>query len=73
MPFLAGAVVTRREPDTFGSMVDRGGAIKLSFFLVPGLRRLLPPLVAPDDGLNVASLLDLAGTKASVVQVRAGA
>lgn len=73
VPFLAGAVVTQREPNTFGCMVDRGGAIKLSFFGVPGLRRLLPPLIAPDNGLKIASLLDLAGTKASVVQVRAEA
>ncbi len=73
VPFLAGAVVTQREPNTFGCMVDRGGAIKLSFFGVPGLRRLLPPLIAPGNGLKIASLLDLAGTKASVVQVRAEA
>ena len=39
----------------------------------PRLPRLLPPLIAPDIGLRVASLLDLAGTKASVVQVRAEA
>ena len=35
--------------------------------------RLQPPLVAPDNGLQVASLLDLAGMKASVVQMRAEA
>jgi hypothetical protein len=34
---------------------------------------LLPPLIAPDNGLQVASLLGLAGTNASVVQVRAEA
>ncbi len=70
VPFVVGAVVTRREPDRFGSMVDRGGAISRSFFLVPGLRRLLPPLVAPGDGLNVASLFDLAWNQG---QCRAGA
>ena len=47
--------------------------IQLSFFGVPELPRLLPPLIARDNGLRVASLLDLAGTKASVVQVRAEA
>ena len=73
VPFLAGAVVTQREPNTFSCTVDRGGAIKLSFFGLPGIPRLLPPLIAPDNGLQVASLLDLAGTKASVVQVRAEA
>lgn len=73
VPFLAGAAIIQREPNGFGCMVDRGGAIKLSFFGVPGLRRLLPPLIAPDNGLKIVSLLDLAGTKASVVQVRAEA
>jgi hypothetical protein len=34
---------------------------------------LRPPLVASDNGLQIASLLDLAGTKASVVQMRAEA
>ncbi len=73
VPFLAGAIVTQREPNTFSGIVDRGGQVKLSFFGVPGIPRLSPPLIAPDNGLQVASLLDLAGTKASVVQVRAEA
>jgi hypothetical protein len=73
IPFLTGAVVTQREPNTFSCTVDRGGVVKLSFFGVPAIPRLSPPLIAPDNGLQVASLLDLAGTKASVVQVRAEA
>jgi hypothetical protein len=73
VPFLIGATVTQREPNTFGCTVDRGGLVRLSFFGLPDLPRLLPPLVAPDNGLQVASLLDLAGTKAAVVQVRAEA
>jgi Nucleotidyl transferase AbiEii toxin, Type IV TA system len=71
--FLADAIVTQREPNTFSCTVDRGGIVKLSFFGLPGFPRLSPPLVAPDNGLQVASLLDLAGTKASVVQMRAEA
>jgi hypothetical protein len=63
VPFLAGAVVTQREPNTFSCTVDRGGVVKLSFFGVPGIPRLAPPLIAPGNGLQVASLLDLAGTK----------
>jgi len=30
----------------------------------------MPPLISDDNGLKIASLLDLAGTKAAVVQVR---
>ena len=73
VPFLAGAIVTQRQPDTFSCTVDRGGVVKLSFFGVPGIPRLQPPHIAPDIGLQVASLLDLAGMKASVVQMRAEA
>jgi hypothetical protein len=73
MAFLAGATVTQREPNTFSCLVDRGGVVKLSFFGLPGIPRLSPPLIAPGNGLQVASLLDLAGMKASVVQMRAEA
>jgi hypothetical protein len=73
IPFLAEATITQRQPNTLGCVVDRGGPVRLSFFGVPALPRLRPPLVAPDNGLRIASLLDLAGTKASVVQMRAEA
>jgi hypothetical protein len=45
--------------------------VKVSFLGLPNLPRLSPPPVAKDNRLAVASLLDLAGTKASVVQMRA--
>jgi hypothetical protein len=73
MPFLSQAVVTQREPGTLGCRVDRGGPVRLSFYGVPALPRLRPPLVAADNAVRIASLLDLAGTKASVVQLRAEA
>lgn len=70
IPFLAGAEVIQREKNTLSVLVDRDGPVKVSFFGVPKLPRLAPPKVAQDNGLKIASLLDLAGTKASVVQVR---
>ena len=73
IPFLAGALVTQREPNTLSCTVDRGGVVKLSFFGLPDMPRLLPPHVSPDNGVQVASLLDLAGMKAAVVQMRAEA
>jgi hypothetical protein len=73
IPFMAAATITQREPNTLSGIVDRGGPVRLSFFGVPGIPRLVPPHIAPDNGLQVASLLDLAGTKASVVQQRAEA
>lgn len=54
-------------------MLYGGGFVKLSFFGLPDLPRLRPPDMAPDTGVRVAALLDLAGTKAAVVQMRAEA
>jgi hypothetical protein len=71
--FLKGANIIRRDMNTLSAIVDRDGPVQVSFFGVPNLRRLSAAVVAEDNGLSVASLLDLAGTKASVVQVRAEA
>ena len=73
IPFLGTATIIQRAPNTLSAIVGRGGAVQVSFFGVPAIPRLRPPHVAPDNGLQVASLLDLAGTKASVVQQRAEA
>ena len=72
IPYLIGATITQREPDTLSCIVERGGPVKLSFFGVPQLR-LQDPCVADDNGLRIASLIDLAATKARVVQLRAEA
>jgi len=71
--FLKGANIIQREKNTLSAIVDRGGPVKVSFFGVPNLPRLTAAVVAEDNELGIASLLDLAGTKASVVQVRAEA
>jgi hypothetical protein len=73
IPFLAGAKIIQREKNTLSAIVDRGAPVKVSFFGVPKLPRLAQSLTVKGHGLKVASLLDLAGTKASVVQVRAEA
>jgi hypothetical protein len=73
VPFLAAAKIVQQEPNTLSVIVDRGGPVKLSFFGVPELLRLAIPHIAPDNRVRVASLLDLAGTKAAVVQQRAEA
>jgi hypothetical protein len=70
IPFLADAVVRQYERNTLTAILNREGQVAVSFFGVPNLPRLVSPLVSEDNGLKIASLLDLAGTKASVVQVR---
>ena len=56
IPFLKGANIIQREKNTLSAIVDRGGPVKVSFFGLPNLSRLSPPLVAKDNGLAVASL-----------------
>jgi len=73
MPFLRDATIVQQAPNTLGARVERDGVVRLSFFGVPALRRLRPPLVASGNGVQIASLLDLAGTMAAAVQQRAEA
>jgi hypothetical protein len=73
IPFLVGANIIQREKNTLSAIVERGEPVKVSFFGVPRLPQLEPAHVVEENNLKVASLLDLAGTKASVIQVRAEA
>jgi len=63
IPFLTGAAIAQREPNTISAIIDRDGPVKVSFFGLPGIARMRPPHIAEDNGLEIASLLDLAGTK----------
>jgi hypothetical protein len=72
-PFLMGAEVLQKAADTLTCLVERQGEIRVSFFGVPGLGRVREPVVSPDNELPIASLIDLAGMKAAVVQKRAEA
>ena len=73
LPFLAEGRIVQQAPSTLSVIVDRGGPVNVSFFGVPNLARLRQPQMVRETGLRIASLLDLAGTKASVVQQRAEA
>jgi Nucleotidyl transferase AbiEii toxin, Type IV TA system len=74
VPLLKGAQVLQQERNTLTCSVERDGdPVKVSFFGVPNLRRIEASVTAPDNGLKVASLVDLAGMKAAVVQQRAEA
>ena len=73
VPLLNGSTVLQQAANTLTCRVERGGPVIVSFFGVPSLRHVDAPLVARDNHLRVASLLDLAGMKAAVVQQRAEA
>jgi Nucleotidyl transferase AbiEii toxin, Type IV TA system len=73
LSFLKGGTVLQSEPNTLTMLIDRNGPIKISFFGVPRLKKIKRLHIASDNGLQIASLLDLAGTKVAVVQQRAEA
>jgi Nucleotidyl transferase AbiEii toxin, Type IV TA system len=71
VPLLKNAEVIQREHNTLTCNVDRGGPVQISFFGIPGVNIVKAPTIAQEIGLKIASLIDLAGIKASVVQKRA--
>lgn len=74
VPFLQGSIRFQSSPNTLVSRVERPeGGTKVSFFGGLPLHRVKDPEAAADNGLPIASLLDLAATKVKVVQDRAEA
>lgn len=71
VPYLRESERIQVAPETLTCRVDRGGPVLVSFFGKLGLGQVAAPDQARDTLLRVASLLDLAGTKAAVVQKRA--
>lgn len=71
--FLQDSQPIQKAPNTLTCNVDRGGSFHVSFFGTPGVRLTTAPLVAKDNGLHVATLIDLAAMKVAVVQKRAEA
>ncbi len=72
-PFLKNAQVIQQEKNTLTCLVDRGGPVMVSFFGLPHIHVVQPAMISADNQLKIASLVDLAGTKAAFVQQRAEA
>lgn len=70
-PYLKDAERVQVDRNTLTCRVDRGGPVLVSFFGGLGLGQVAEREVAEGRSLNVASLLDIAGTKVAVVQKRA--
>ena len=72
IPYLKGARIDQFQPDTLTCAINRGDEVKISFFGgLDNLCHIEDPEPAPDTGLAIASLLDVAAAKLRVVQVRA--
>jgi hypothetical protein len=70
IPFLHDAKIIQQERNTLTCLVDRSGPVKVSFFGLPNIRSIEVQHIAADNQLKIASLIDLAGMKAAVVQQR---
>ena len=71
IPYLGGAEQVQVVSHTLTCRVERGGPVLVSFFGNLGLGVAAPREIAEGSKVHVASLLDIAGTKAAVVQQRA--
>jgi hypothetical protein len=71
LPYLKDAVIRQSAPNTLTATVDRGAPVQLSFFGDLDLGQAAEEDIVDGPRLKVASLLDLAGTKAAVVTQRA--
>jgi hypothetical protein len=72
LSLLDGARTLRKEENTLSCLLgDADRPMQVSFFGLPRLRLTAPPLIAEGNGIGIATLRDLAGMKAAVVQKRA--
>jgi Nucleotidyl transferase AbiEii toxin, Type IV TA system len=71
IPWLADAERVQVATHTLTCRIERGGPVLVSFFGGLGLGVAVPREQAQGSTVHVAALLDIAGTKAAVVQRRA--
>jgi hypothetical protein len=69
--YLKGATVRQSAPNTLTVTVEREGPVQVSFFGGLDLGQVASAETAIGPGINVASLIDLAGFKVAVVTQRA--
>lgn len=67
VPYLDGAAVVLQAPNTLTCLVDCHGPVRVSFFGGLRINRVEDPETAVGSGVKVASLIDLAATKAELV------
>lgn len=73
VPYIKDGERVQVEPNTLTCRVDRGGPVLVSFFGGLDLGQVAEREQVADIRLYIASLLDIAGNKAAVVQKRAEA
>ena len=71
--YIQDAEIRQLEENTLTLILNRDGPVKVSFFGGLKLNRVQDPDVMPDNGIKVASLLDIGATKLATIQQRAQA
>lgn len=69
--YLKNAELSQFHENTLTAIVDREGPVKVSFFGAVGLNRVQDPDLVEENGIRVASTIDLVATKLKTVQQRA--
>lgn len=69
--YLKNAELSQIRENTPTAIVDREGPVKVSFFGAVGINRVEDPDVVEENGIRVASTIDLVATKLKTVQQRA--
>jgi Nucleotidyl transferase AbiEii toxin, Type IV TA system len=71
IPYLQNGILRQSAANTLTVNVERGEPVQLSYFGKLQIGQIVPHEIAKDNNIAIASLLDLAGMKVSVVTQRA--
>lgn len=71
VPYLAGARPLQVETNTLTVVVNPRDPVKISFFGLPRLKPVAPPLQVAGTRLRVSSLVEISAFKAAVISQRA--
>jgi hypothetical protein len=71
IPYLKEAEMSQFQDNTLTAIVDRSGPVKVSFFGSLGINRVQDPDIVSENGIKVASMLDLLASKLKTIQSRA--
>jgi hypothetical protein len=73
IPYLKHAEMIQFQDNTLTAILDRNGPVKISFFGGVGIKRVRDPDIVEENGVQIASMLDLLASKLKTVQARAEA
>ena len=73
IPYLKRAEMSQFQDNTLTAILDRDGPVKVSFFGSLGINRVQDPDIASENGVQIASMLDLLASKLKTIQLRAEA